>query len=101
MSCSDSCIFSGQSSNASSGAVRASGGMHAVAAYGTFGGGTVTIEGSMDGGSTWFPIKAITAAGLYVIPLPIGKYRATLSGSSGASITVQVYRDGDVNVVFP
>lgn len=101
MSCSNSCLFNNQTSNASSSAHQCNGGINQVFVQGGLGGGTLTIEGSMDGGATWVPIKAISAAGLYSIPLPIGQYRGTLAGASGPTLTVKVYRDGDVNVVFP
>lgn len=70
--------------------------------YGDLDGGTLTIEGSMDEGVSWVPIKAITALGQYSIPLPRGHYRGTIAGGGGSlNLTVKVYRDGDVNVVFP
>lgn len=66
-------------------------------ATGTFGSGTLTLEGSNDGGTTWFGLHdpsvtaiSLTAAGGGAIlenPLLI---RPSLSGSTGATVSVYI-----------
>lgn len=58
--------------------------MYAVA--GTFGGATVTLETLGPDGSTWISLgtaAAMTTAGLCVVSLPPGRYRATAAGGAG------------------
>ena len=77
------------------------GGINQVHVSGVMDGATVTIEGSMDGGTLWSPIKAITAIGHYSMPFTRGLVRATISGvGAGTLITLRSYEDPDVQAVF-
>lgn len=63
-----------------------------VAAYGTWGSGTLLIEHQpVSGVSYWITIASLTTgattSGLFKI-LPNGNYRATLSGATGPSLTI-------------
>jgi len=63
-----------------------------VAAYGTWGSGTLLIEYQpVAGVNYWITIASLTSgattSGLFKI-LPNGNYRATLSGSSSPSLTI-------------
>lgn len=64
-----------------------------VQVFGTFGGGTLTVEMSHDGTNftTVGTSGAFTAAGHCRVTLPVNAaIRGTLSGSAGASVTVIV-----------
>ena len=63
-----------------------------VAAYGTWGGGTLIIEHQVVSGvSSWITLASLTSgsttSGLLKV-LPNGNYRATLSGSTSPSLTI-------------
>lgn len=63
-----------------------------VAAYGTWGGGTLLIEyQAVSGVAYWITIASLTSgattSGLFKI-LPNGNYRATLSGATGPSLSI-------------
>jgi len=59
---------------------------------GTFGGATVGIDMLGPDGSTWIALNdasgaiAITAAGAIGVSLPIGSYRASITGGAGVSV---------------
>lgn len=56
---------------------------------GTFGGGTVTVEGSPDGGTTWVAVQgySYTSASIVNIAFRWTAIRLTLSGAVGPSLT--------------
>jgi hypothetical protein len=65
-------------------------------AFGTFGGATVTLEGSLDE-AEWFTLKdpqganiALTARGMRTVLEAPQYVRPVVTGGSGASITAQV-----------
>lgn len=67
-----------------------------VQVFGTFGGATLAIEGSNDGGTTWGAVHdgqgnavSFTAAGIEAIAENVDQVRPSLTG--GAGTTVQVY----------
>jgi len=85
-------LLSGQTSNGSGSAVTLSakidGNQIGIAVFGTFGGGTVTIEVALDG-TNYVVMDSFTAAAFrnYKIAVDNGsKIRATLAGSSGANV---------------
>jgi hypothetical protein len=54
----------------------------AIAASGTFGSGTLTLQTSPDGGTNWFAIgTAVTAAGYINVGTPMGDPMATASNT--------------------
>lgn len=64
-------------------------------ARGTFGGGTVTLESSLDGGTSWFPVSGVslTAAGRanQLIYASWGEvFRAVLTGATSPTVTAQL-----------
>jgi hypothetical protein len=69
-----------------------------VQVFGTFGGATVRIEGSLDGGTNWAPVHdpggvavTFTAAGLNAISENVGELRAVLSpAGTDAAVTVLI-----------
>ncbi len=90
-------LFTAQASNATGTAVKTTHTQTTLAllsVYGTFGGGTVTVQYSPDGGTTYvnFPTPvSITAAGSVQITLPAGvTLQATLAGAAGPSINCRV-----------
>ncbi|MBK8189212.1 MAG: hypothetical protein AB7P76_11260 [Candidatus Melainabacteria bacterium] len=85
-------LLSAQASNGSGTAVilsaKVDGNAFGIAVYGTFGGGTVTIEVALDG-TNYAPLDTFTAAGMrnYRIFVDNGsKIRATLAGATGPNI---------------
>lgn len=57
---------------------------------GTFGSGTLKLEYSPNGGTTWYSLGStyqITAVGGIFVKLPAGKIRASVTGGSAASIS--------------
>ncbi len=69
------------------------GGVGYFAAEGDFGGGTVQLEYSYDGGNTFIPTEAsgwLTANSGKKFNLPPCKLRITLSGAANPAITVYV-----------
>ena len=74
----------------------------AIAASGTFGSGTLTLQTSPDGGTTWFAIgTAVTAAGYITVGAPLtnplattanthSMYRLVLTGATSPAITARV-----------
>jgi len=71
--------------------------------YGTFGGGTVSLLASPDGGTTYVPVKDSTGTAitftannlinfeLYSDPRNPVKLRLTLSGAAGANLSYTLY----------
>ena len=66
------------------------------AAFGTFGGGTVTLQGSLDG-TNWFTLRdpqganvALTAAGIRSVLEAPSFIRPLVTGGSGVAITCQL-----------
>jgi hypothetical protein len=90
------------SADANGTGVNADGGGKTVSIWATnFGGGTVTIQGSPDGGTTWITLTEggvavafIANAVRYIDRLGIGmQIRATLVGSAGAdSVNVKLFQ---------
>lgn len=87
-------LFSAQGSNATGTAAvwEKSGVDLTVHVWGTFGGGTVTIEGSHDGTNyTALTGMSFTAAGIKTVTLPPQSYvRAVLTGATTPSINAVV-----------
>ncbi len=66
-----------------------SGGAAAFVGWGTFGTGTLKLQISPDGGTTWIdvPLATMTANGMVSIELPVkALVRADLTGSTSASV---------------
>lgn len=66
-------------------------GQTGICAAGTFGGGTMVLEVSPDGGTTWIPLAgaSYTAAFTTVITMASGaRLRAVLTGATTPSISV-------------
>lgn len=87
-------LLSAQASNGSGTAVvlsgKVDGNSFSLAVFGTFGGGTVTIEVALDG-TNYVVLDSFTAAGFgtYTIFVDNGsKIRATLAGATSPDITV-------------
>lgn len=63
---------------------------------GTFGGATVGLQLLGPDGSTWIDVRdsagalAFTAAGAVVVSLPVGQYRATVTGGTGVSVSARL-----------
>jgi hypothetical protein len=89
-------LLSGQTTNASGTATTLSAkpevNRFGVSAFGTFGGGTITVEFAVDG-TNYVPVTTFTAAGYKTIDVfseAGSKLRATLSGSTGANVNCQL-----------
>jgi hypothetical protein len=74
-----------------------------VQVYGTFGGATVTLEGSLDG-TNWATLNdaqgspiAITEAKLEAVTELVRYTRPSVSGGSGASLTVMLFMRNTMN----
>lgn len=85
-------LLSGQTSNGSGTAIvlsaKLDGNGFGIAVYGTFGGGTVTIEVALDG-TNYAPLDTFTAAGFRNYRVYVdngGKIRATLTGATGPNL---------------
>lgn len=63
-----------------------------IRAYGTFGGTTLTVQTSHDGGTTWVDSGvSITAAAVDYLYIVRGdQVRVTATGGSGISVTIRV-----------
>jgi hypothetical protein len=60
-------------------------------AGGTWGGATLNIDASYDGGTTWGNVSTLTADGFKNIDLPAGaKLRAQLVGGASQSVKVMI-----------
>lgn len=86
-------LFNAQSSDASSTQTSWPGGFGLFDAWGIFGGGTVKLQYSPDGGTTWIDDvnAAFTSNGNVVFNLPRNAViRANLSGSTSPTINASV-----------
>ncbi len=85
-------LFNSQASNASSSTFVSRGGFVTLLAAGTFGSGTITVQASPDGGTTWIDtIATLTAAGVVNFISGAGvTYRLNLTGSTTPSINAWV-----------
>lgn len=93
-------FFSAQTADANSASMRCifPSGRGQFSAWGTFGGGTVTLQFSPDGGTAWVNVKdkdgndiAYTSARAINIETPHGELlRCVLSGSTSASINAKL-----------
>ena len=85
-------LFLGQTADGAGPAIDWPSGLGSFRAWGGFGGGTVTLQASFDGGTTYVDVEgaALTAAGVKNFRLPVCKLRASLSGASGADLTAEV-----------
>lgn len=80
-------LFEAQSANGESTARDWSGGAGTLAGSGTFDSGTLTLQMSPDGGTTWLATSAtLTAAGIAAFTLPPCKVRLSLGGASTPSV---------------
>ncbi len=72
------------------------GGEYLFDVAGTFGGATVGIQVLGPDGATWIALRdsagvvALTAAGAVVVSIPAGRYRATITGGSGVSVSARL-----------
>lgn len=87
-------LLSAASANVNGAAVDWGGGRGVFAAFGTFGGGTVTLQWTPDGGTDWLPVDAsgntfttLTAAGAGGFELPACQIRAVLAGATSPSVS--------------
>lgn len=66
--------------------------LRTIYAWGTFGGGTLTVEVSPNG-TVWFPLTSpvFVAKGMSNIELKALKIKFTLAGATGPSINVVVF----------
>lgn len=82
------------SADGSTSAIGWSGGHGRVVASGTFGSGTLELDASIDGGSTWVGVGVngqLTAAGTFEFSGDQAtQYRLTLSGATSPSIAVTI-----------
>lgn len=95
MSDSPRTLFQGQAANGNGTAVDWRGGIGSFRAWGELAGGTVSLQASFDGGTTWIAVEGagLTAAGIKTFRLPVCKLRASLAGASGspsADVTAEV-----------
>ena len=71
-----------------------------VRVHGTFDGGTVTLEGSLDN-SVWYPLGAsaiLSSAGAVELKLIKGEYiRATIAGSTSPTVDTDIILPGSDN----
>ena len=66
------------------------GGTAQVVYWGTFGAGTVALEYSPDGGTTWISLDTATANGVASVVIPAGQVRGSVSGGTSASLNLSV-----------
>jgi hypothetical protein len=63
------------------------------AAFGTFGGGTLALQASPNGGTSWFNVDTAGANALRHILVNVDTlYRLNLSGATAPSVSARVYR---------
>lgn len=74
------------------------GGSAAFYGVGSFGGGTLTMEASFDGGTTWIDVlsSAMTADDVYAFVLPPCLVRGDLAGATTPSVVVGYEPVGDL-----
>ena len=86
-------LFDGQTSNGNSNAYPIKAGVFQLVTWSVLGGGTVNLEYSPDGGSTWIAIADFTTAVEGVsaaVYLPKGRVRAVLSGATSPAVSVRL-----------
>jgi hypothetical protein len=72
------------------------GGEYVFDAAGTFGGATIGLEMLGADGTTWIALRddagavALTAASAVLLRLPAGRYRASVTGGSGVSVSARL-----------
>ena len=66
--------------------------------YGTFGSGTLRLQASPDGGTTWFNVgtNTLSSSGVFDFELPSDasnplKLRGTITGSTTPSVAVEIW----------
>lgn len=66
----------------------------ALQAFGTFGSGTVALETSPDGGTTWYRVATLTANGMSVVSSGLidALYRINLTGATSPNLSVRVIK---------
>lgn len=70
-------------------AFRLSGGRYHVAALGTWGGGSATLEMLGPDGSTWLTVgTAVTANGTQVVEVPQNSFRWTIATATAVAVAV-------------
>lgn len=82
--------FTGDGNSAAASVLR---GNYAFSAYGTFGGGTIKLQFSPDGGTTYVdvPLATKNAAGMILdLNLPAGLYRFNVAGSTTPNLNGQL-----------
>lgn len=69
-----------------------SGGRGTMTVFGTFGGGTVKLQRSVDNGTTWIDVSgaSVTANGQTNFEFSACYLRADLSGATTPSVTVEI-----------
>lgn len=85
-------LFTNQAANGASSAITSAGEYMTLVVAGTFGGGTVTIQCSPNGGTTWVDTEAtFTAAGVKNIIGGEGlQFRLNLTGATSPSLNAWV-----------
>jgi hypothetical protein len=91
-------LFTGVTADGQSAEFTFKGGWGLLLAAGTWGSGTITVQISPDGGTTWAALSdilgtgsaALTANGSVAFIAPPGQLRLDLSGSSGADLDAWV-----------
>ncbi len=86
-------FFSSRTTNGTSDAVAWHGGEGTFFAHGTFGGGTLKLQASFDGGGNWIdvgPDVTFAAAGAGNFRIGLCKLRATLSGASSPDVAAGI-----------
>lgn len=88
----DKPLFSGQTSNAASSAVDWPGGTGTFAAWGTFGGGTCTLQLSPDDGTTWIDVPGASLAANGAVNFSLGpcRLRASLAGATTPNLSAKL-----------
>lgn len=61
-----------------------------AAAWGDFGGGTVTLEHSPDEGVSWIPLHSFGAEEVKAVDVPHGLMRANVSGATSPNVSLRV-----------
>jgi len=95
-------LFDAQTSNASSSSIlwKGDGSEGQICAWGTFDGGTVKLQASPDGGTTWIDIDGTSATANSYKPFSATsgeQLRADVSGGGGSlSVSVKLYGFKDV-----
>ena len=92
-------LFAAQAADGQSATFAWDGGRGTFTAWGTFGSGTVKLQMSPDGGSTWIDMLDVngnavseTANGMALFELAAGvKIRADLSGSTSPTINTRIH----------